>query len=158
GFANAPKPLEPVQFFVATPRSINAVGTPKVSPDGRYLAFNATDSAGVSRVWLRPFGSLTAAALPGTEKAARPFWSPDSRYLAFFADGKLKKVAISGGLVQTVGDTGSRGDGSWGRNGIILYDNSASDSIMKIAAAGGVPSAVTRIDRRRGETGNAWPQ
>jgi Tol biopolymer transport system component len=41
---------------------------------------------------------------------------------------------------------------------VILYDNSATDSIMRIAASGGVPVPVTKIDRARGETGNAWPQ
>ena len=29
--------------------------------------------------------------------AAFPFWSPDSQFIAFFAGGKLKKVAIAGG-------------------------------------------------------------
>jgi len=156
--ARAPRPPEPVQFFIPTPASILSVGSPKVSPDGKYLAFNATDSAGVSRLWLRPFGSLTTSPIPGTENAARPFWSPDSRYLAFMADGKLKKIAVTGGPIQTVGETGSRGDGSWSRSGIILFDNSSSDSIMRISAAGGVSTPVTRIDRSRGETGNAWPQ
>jgi Tol biopolymer transport system component len=160
GFAvvNAPRKAEPIQFFIATPAAITAIGTPKVSPDGRYVAFNAIDSIGLSRIWLRPFGSLAAEPLPGTDNAQRPFWSPDSRYLAFMADGKLKKMAVNGGPPQTVGETGSRGDGSWSKSGVILYDNSASDSIIRIAAAGGVATPVTRIDRARGETGNAWPQ
>ncbi len=156
--ARAPRRPEPIQFFIATPRSITTIGTPKVSPDGKYVAFNAIDSAGVSRIWLRPFSSLSAEPLPGTDNAQRPFWSPDSRYLAFMADGKLKKIAVTGGPPQTLGETGSRGDGSWGRGGVILFDSSASDSIIRISAAGGVASPVTRIDRAHGETGNAWPQ
>ncbi len=155
---NAPRKAEPVQFFIATPASITSIGTPKVSPNGRYVAFNATDSTGISRIWLRALGSLSSEPIPGTEDAQRPFWSPDSRYLAFMAEGKLKKVAVTGGPTQTLGETGSRGDGSWGRTGVILFDKSASDSIIRIAAAGGVAAPITRIDRTRGETGNAWPQ
>ncbi len=160
GFAvtHAPRRQEPIQFFIATPSMITAIGTPKVSPNGRYVAFNAVDSAGVSRIWLRPFGSLSPEPIPGTDNAQRPFWSPDSRYLAFMADGKLKKISVNGGPPQTVGETGSRGDGSWGRKGVVLFDNSATDSILRIAAAGGIASPATRIDRARGETGNAWPQ
>jgi len=158
GITHAPRRPEPVQFFIPTPRSVTSIGTPKVSPDGRYVAFNAVDSAGVSRVWLHPFSSLSAEPIPGTDNASRPFWSPDGRYLAFMADGKLKKVAVTGGPPQTLGETGSRGDGSWSRSGVILFDSSSSDSVRRISAGGGIPTPVTTIDRARGETGNAWPQ
>ena len=156
--ARLPKRPEPIRFFIATPPEVTTMGTPKVSPDGRFVAFNATDSSGVSRIWLRPFGSLTSQPLPGTDNAQRPFWSPDSRYLAFMSDGKLKKISVTGGPPQTVGETNSRGDGTWSKNGVILFDSSAADSIRRIAAAGGIPSPVTRIDRAHGESGNAWPQ
>src|SRR5262245_64302388 len=41
--------------------------------------------------------SLTTLALPETDDAWYAFWSPDSRFLAFFADGKLKKIDVTGG-------------------------------------------------------------
>jgi len=64
----------------------------KLSPDGRSLAFTTGD-----RLWIRPLNSLEARPLAGTEGASQLFWSPDSQFLAFFAQGKLKKVATSGG-------------------------------------------------------------
>lgn len=152
-----PKP-EPVRFFVAAPEGVIAVGSPKISPDGRYLAFNVTDSTGVTRIWLRPMNSLTAQPMPGTEDASRPFWSPDSRYIGFMAANKLKKIEVTGGPPVTVCESGSRGDGSWSRSGTILFDGGPADSIRGVSAAGGTPSAASIIDRSRHETGNAWPQ
>ena len=47
-----------------------------------------------------------------------PFWSPDSRSLAFFAESKLKRIAIAGGPPQTICDVpAGPGSGSWGSKG-----------------------------------------
>ena len=48
------------------------------------------------RLWIRPLDSLDARSIPGTDDADLPFWSPDEEHLAFFAQGKLKKVAVTG--------------------------------------------------------------
>ena len=44
----------------------------------------------------------TRSALPGTERARRPFWSPDSRSIGFFRDSELKRIDARGGSAQTV--------------------------------------------------------
>jgi len=155
--AHRPAPPVPLRFFAPTPRGILLNDTPKVSPDGRYIAFNASDTTGKSMIWLRPMGSLEAAPIQGTEGARRPFWSPDSRYLAFMADGRLRKVAVEGGPPQTLCESQSAGDGSWGTSGLILFDGSPTDSVRMVEAAGGTPRAVTVIDRGRREVGTAWP-
>ena len=152
-----PKPAA-IRFFIETPGAIRSVGTPKISPDGRFLAYNATDSSGISRVWLRPMGSLTAQPLAGTEGAQRPFWSPDSRFLGFMADQRLKKIAVDGGPPQTICDTGTNGDGSWGPGGVILFDGSPTDSVRRVSSAGGVATPATTISRADEEFGTAWPQ
>ena len=61
-----------------------------ISPDGRQVAFAATDADGTTQLWIRALDSLAPRVLPGTEYARGAFWSPDSRFLAFFADGKLR--------------------------------------------------------------------
>ena len=152
-----PKP-EPMRFVFDTPASFRSIGTPKVSPDGRYIAFNAIDTAGVSRIWIREMAGTGIRPLAGTEGTARPFWSPDSRFLGFMAGGKMKRIAISGGPPQTVCETRNNGDGSWGRSGMILFDGSPTDSVRRVSASGGEPSAATTIDRAGGEIGTAWPQ
>ena len=84
-----PKPsAKPVIFELTPPHQVSSVDLPRISPDGRRLAFNAADSAGTVGIWVRQMNSLEAQRLPGTEGATRPFWSPDSRFLAFFSGGK----------------------------------------------------------------------
>ena len=73
------------------------------SPDGHNLAMIAEDSSsGKTALWIRPLGATSAHRLDRTEDAMFPFWSPDGQHIGFFADGKLKRVALSGGNVQTV--------------------------------------------------------
>src|SRR5207245_7499726 len=68
-----------------------------VSPDGHRLAFSAHTSDGKDLIFVRSLDNLTAQPLQGTDDGRFPFWSADSRYLGFFADGKLKKIDITGG-------------------------------------------------------------
>ena len=62
---NRPVPQEPIRFQFEPPSSIQVLDAPNVSPDGRTIAFSATDSTGVTRIWLRPLGSLHAHADAG---------------------------------------------------------------------------------------------
>ncbi|MGH9317790.1 MAG: protein kinase domain-containing protein, partial [Thermoanaerobaculia bacterium] len=96
-------------------------GPVAVSPHGSTLAFGATDSSGKMLLWVRPLDMPSARSLPGTEGATYPFWSPDGRFLGFFADGKLKKVEVSGGPVLALCDAADGRGGSWNRDGLILF-------------------------------------
>jgi serine/threonine protein kinase/Tol biopolymer transport system component len=157
GVMNRPKPPIPIEFLAQVPSGLVFIDTPKISPDGRAIAFSAVDTTGVQRLWVRRLGSLESTPLPNTEQAGRPWWSPDGRQIAYMADGKMRKIAVDGGPPQTVCESRSRGDGAWSKRGVILYDNSPTDSVMKVSASGGTPTPATRIDRKNGETGAAWP-
>ncbi|MGH7680543.1 MAG: protein kinase domain-containing protein [Candidatus Eiseniibacteriota bacterium] len=153
----SPKP-DTVRFDVPAPKGVVEIGTPKISPDGRTLAFNARDSAGVFRIWVRPMNALNALPLLGTEGTRRPFWSPDSRTIAFFAGGKLRKISAGGGPAQTICESTGGADGSWSPDGVILFDGGTRDSVSRVPAAGGTPAPASYIDRAKGEVGHAWPQ
>jgi serine/threonine protein kinase len=116
-----------------------------ISPDGRYFAFVGF-SDGQSKLWIRPLASLKAQALPGTERAHSIFWSPDSHYLAFFADGKLKRVEISGKSLQTVCGLTAAGSaaGTWGSQGTIVFSEELDGSIYRVAATGGRQSLLLK--------------
>ena len=131
------------------------------SPDGRYLAIVARDSSSARPgLWVRPLDSNSARRLDKTEEATLPFWSPDSQYLGFFAEGKLKRVAVSGGSVQTLCEVSPDTDGgTWNREGVIVFANygvAARSPLMRVSAAGGAPTAVTAVGKD--EIWHSWPQ
>ena len=147
-----------IRFEVGPPRGTTRLSWPRLSPDGKLLAFLATDSAGSVRIWVRSLDGIDAHPLDAVVGSARPFWSPDSRWLAFINDGKLMKVAVAGGPAISICDAPGGFDGTWGRSGWILFDGAnANDSIRGAPASGGAPTGVTFLDRAHGETNHAWP-
>ncbi len=120
---------------------------PQISPDGRTLAFVATDGSGRDFLYIRPLDSLRAQSLPGTEGAMMPFWSPDSQSVGFFAQGRLKTVALGGGEPQTLANVTLPRGGTWNRDGIILFAPSPL-GLFRVAAKGGEATAVDGTVRR----------
>jgi Tol biopolymer transport system component/predicted Ser/Thr protein kinase len=151
-----PAPAIVTRFDVAPPEGLIALDMPQVSPDGRVIAFNGTDSSGKSRIWLRTMNDLTVRPLEGTEGASRPFWSPDGRFLAFMVDGKLVKIDVSGGPPQKICDA-QDGDGTWNSEGVILYDGPLGVPIQRVSASGGTPVPEVEPDPARKETRVGWP-
>ena len=74
-----------VRFEIPAPDGLPVVGSPRLSPDGRYVAFRARTEAGQAGIWVRPLNGLDAQLVAGSDDArSRPFWSPDSRHIGFF--------------------------------------------------------------------------
>ena len=88
------------------------------------------------RLWLRPLDALDPQPLPGTEEAQYPFWSPDSRYIGFFAQGKLKKIAVTGGPAQNLCDAPDGRGGTWNREGVIVFAPSGASGSASPARCG----------------------
>ena len=131
------------------------IGGAFLSPDGGSVAFIARVGK-VTQLWIRPLDSLAARALPGTEDASFAFWSPDSRNLGFFAQGKLKRVPVTGGPAQTLCDADSEPGASWGRGDVIIFAR-VSGEIQRIPTSGGTPQPVTTLDLSRHEGTHRWP-
>src|SRR5439155_1455357 len=81
--------------------------------------------------------------LSGTAGASYPFWSPDGAYVAFFASGKLKKVAGAGGPPQTIAEATRGRGGAWGSRGIIVYAPDAGGPLWRVNADGTNPAPLT---------------
>jgi eukaryotic-like serine/threonine-protein kinase len=131
-------------------------GPVTVSPDGRELAFSATDENGVTKLYVRPLASDQAQAVAGTEDAAAPFWSPDGASLGFFADQKLKTVNLANGNVQILADASCADDGgAWSPSRTILFTARCVGPLNEIPSSGGKPGPATKIESD--ETGHGSP-
>ena len=128
-----------------------------LSPDGRQLVFVAHGQSEKSQIWIRPLDSAVARPLPATERAMYPFWSPDSRFVGFFADGKLKKIEVTGGPPLSICDAPDARGGSWNREGVIVFAPHFREPLYRVSANGGKPVPVTTFDAARRETTHRWP-
>ena len=167
-----PKPAEPLaaRFELPMPEGAalpnqSAATQWAPSPDGRHLAITATQNEHTA-IWLRPIGSRSAHRLDKTDDASFPFWSPDGQFIGFFADGKLKKIQVGAGLVQTIcdlprdnssGKPGGNG-ATWNRDGLIVFASSGALPLYRVAASGGDPTAMTRLNSSDNERSHLWPQ
>jgi Tol biopolymer transport system component len=157
------KPREPsgtVQTSLSTPEGSRYnffAGPMALSSDGKNVAFVSTGSDGKNLLWAGAVAGPPARPLSGTTGASYPFWSPDGRFLAFFADGKLKKIAASGGSVEVLCDAEDGRGGSWSRDGDIVFAPTPRGPILRVAASGGAAVPVTELDRGRREIGHRWP-
>jgi serine/threonine protein kinase len=119
-----------------------------LSPDGRMLAFVAAEDYSRERhLWVRRLDSLSAQVLPGTEGANSPFWSPNSRYIAFVSQGRLRKVDVTGGPPITLTQEAAALGGSWNRDDVILFVTKPGPLFRISASGGGIPEAVTVVDK-----------
>ena len=73
------------------------------------------------------------------------FWSPDSQFIAFFAQGKLKKIAASGGPAQTLCNAPEAYGGTWNRDGVIVFPLSLTSGLFQVSAGGGTPVPVAKL-------------
>jgi serine/threonine protein kinase len=115
---------------------------PQISPDGRHLAFVATDQTGKTWLYVRSLDSETARALPGTDDASQPFWAPDSQRLGFFAAGQLKTISIAGGSPRAIAPAPVPRGGTWSQNDVIVFVAIPGARPMHVPAAGGEPVPV----------------
>jgi serine/threonine protein kinase len=148
------RPARPLRTNVLLPESIrlnNAV----ISPDGGRLVFSGVDPSGRIQLWVRSLDSYTATPLAGTEGGILPFWSPDGGSVGFFADKKLKRVAVTGGAPIILHDVDGVG-GAWAPSGEILF-TAPTGPVMRLPAGGGQAEAVTTLDASRKETAHRYP-
>src|SRR5204862_155439 len=104
-----PPIVRPVQFQIPVPSNakMGEAELFEISPDGRTLAFMASGSDGVNRLWVRDLNAADARALPGSDNVSAQntfFWSFDSRFLLFVSSGKVKTISLAGGPAKTLCD------------------------------------------------------
>jgi len=128
-----------------------------ISPTGDVLAFVAEDARGISQLYLRRLDQLQATPFSGTAGARNPFFSADGQWVAFFAEGKLKKVSVTGGAAITLADAPGPRGGTWLSDGTLVYTAQSGPGapLMKVVE-NAKPSVMVPLDK--GESALRWPQ
>jgi eukaryotic-like serine/threonine-protein kinase len=130
-----------------------------LSPDGKKLAFVATDSkSGRGKLYVRPLNSTSTQELAGTEDAQYPFWSPDSSSIAFYSQSKLKKIEAGGGPVLALADVADGRGGAWSSEGVIIFSrNFTGEGLSQVSEAGGPVSELTHYSKEKKEDSHRFP-
>jgi serine/threonine protein kinase len=132
-------------------------GPVSVSPDGRMLVFAAISSDNKQQLWIRAIDSLSAQPLPGTEGGAYPFWSPDSRTVGFFAERKLKRIAVAGGPAVPLCEAPEGRGGTWNQDGTIVFAPNRNGLLHKVPEAGGNSTVLAHLGPAGFAGTQRWP-
>ena len=110
------------------------LGALAVSPDGRWVLFEVQDGGGQRSVWLRSIGAESSRRLAAADGAMFPFWSADGKSIAFFAENKLKKMALPDGVPLTVCDAPNGRGGTWNTDGVIVFAPDGNECAVQSAS------------------------
>jgi serine/threonine-protein kinase len=135
-----------------------------ISPNGQTLAFVAQPpGTAPSRLYVRQLNQLQAQSLAATDGARDPFFSPDGQWVGFFAGGKLKKIAVSGGAAVTLADAPNSRGAVWTDGDTIIFQPTNAQpagtnvgGLVRVASSGGMPEPLTKL--AGDEVTHRWPQ
>jgi serine/threonine-protein kinase len=124
-----------------------------ISPDGSRIVYAAK-----GKLYQRRMESFDPEPIAGTDDGSSPFFSPDGRWVGFFGGGKLKKVAVAGGVPVGLADMSDNRGGTWTKDGTIIYSPSGRGGLFRIRSDGGEPQQLTTVDSAQNERTHRWPQ
>ncbi len=156
-FRRSPREGKPILATLVPPDKL-LISDIALSPDGSKLAFCAAPPGSQPGLWIRALSEPAAKPVPGAEDGIFPFWSPDGRFVAFFSQGSLKRVDAAGGPILTICDAERGLGGSWSPDGTILFAPGFTSPLFRVAASGGVPVAVTKLDASLHVTAHRYPR
>jgi hypothetical protein len=145
---DAPAAPPVARFDVALPAGTAfdaASASVAISADGSHVAFVACASESC-RIFARRLDETEARPVPGTDGAASPFLSPDGSALGFFADGKLKRIDLAGGMATALADVRQPLGATWTDEGWIVFAASRSGGL----------GGLMRVTSIRGAANSRW--
>lgn len=133
-----------------------------ISRDGRFVIYSAIEEdpgpEAQPRLYLRRMDQEEARPIAGTEGGINPFLSPDSRWVGFWAEGKLKKVLVEGGVPITLCRAPSLLYGAhWAGNNSIVFSDGEASGLCRVPAEGGRAERLTLPDPDKDEYSHRLP-
>jgi Tol biopolymer transport system component len=140
-----------------------------VSDDSRWLAYSAESAADQRlHLYLRQLDARGVEAgdndreVSGSTGAHSPFFSPDGSAIAFFSRGSIWKAATTpangnNGAQRIVAATSDAAGGTWTDDGRIIFAPLGNQGLVAVSQAGGPVSALTVLNRAKGELEHGWP-
>ena len=164
--AAAAPPLPVQRFTIDLAPGESLTSALAVSPDGRHVVYGVADG-GETRLHARALDAFGSTPIPGTEGAAAPVAiAPDGGSLVFqLRDGErwtLNQIPLAGGTPYTIleGEGQLYAKAAWLPDETIVYSlvpGEGGSGLMQVAAAGGPPRVLTRLDEQRGDHAHLWP-
>jgi Tol biopolymer transport system component/DNA-binding winged helix-turn-helix (wHTH) protein len=123
---------------------------PRLSPDGRELAFHVIERTGVMNVWTQPLDGARVRVTADPEAISYPIWSPDGRSLAI----EIKRgdqthigvVARGGGAVeQLTAERGQSWPHSWAPDNDRIVFAGLREGVWNLYAVSRATRRVTRL-------------
>jgi len=137
---------------------VGASGSLALSPDGARLAF-VGERDGRIQLFLRALDDFEPTVVRGSDGARDPFFSADGKWIGFFAEGEMRRVALAGGVTETVAAAGLQSRGaSWSLDDRIVFAQDNAPGIQVVPASGGAPVAISDPSAGEDPAEHLWPQ
>ncbi len=153
---------QPSRFQIAPPPSASLSNQAAdrdiaVSPDGRHIVYRT--GGGVAQLVVRAIDRLEVRTLAGIVNPRQPFFSPDGQWIGFFDGADLKRVSLDGGPAILISRNRAVPRGaSWGDDNQIVFSTmDTATGLLRVSAAGGEPTVLTRPDGDNGERNHWFP-
>jgi serine/threonine-protein kinase len=148
------------QFTLAQPTQgpldLTFGGALLLSPDGTQLV-NSIRVGGNRQLFVRQLSSGVTQLLAGAQGASDPFFSPDGKWLAFFANGMLKKISLSGGAAEIITKAPNPRGGVWTSDDNIVFAPDTDAPLHRVSAKGGTAAPISSLDGTLRERSHRWP-
>ena len=130
-----------------------------ITPDGTRVVYVGNN---VRQLFVHPLDRLDSVPLvTATVPLNWVFVSPNGQWVGFDEGGTLKKVALAGGPVKTVLNTGLGGSSgaTWAPDDTIIFTTlDPTTGLQRVSADGGDVAVLTRPALARGELDHLWPE
>lgn len=150
-------PLTPGPGLPEAPVANAARPSIAVSPDGASVAI-VIGRPPQTTLCLRRMDSTEARAIPGTAGAEGPFFSADGARVGFFAEGRLKRVAITGGAPMILAAAPRPQGGCFDSADNIYFVPDWGKPLVRVGPQGGTSDVVAQPDAALGELALLHPE